>query len=142
MQSKISSMLDAVADFLEAKGLIKEAYEIDKVSDYIEKVAIAKKGTRVWSNMADKGQDYVEVVWDSSVAIMDRGKPSVGYSVMASVFSKDSKYDALVKEKDAHFSSLDFDRSLQHAEGLAKKYGLSEDVGLRHRAKVFGLRPI
>lgn len=33
MLSKISSMLDAVADSLEAKGLIKEAYEIDKIAD-------------------------------------------------------------------------------------------------------------
>jgi hypothetical protein len=29
-------MLDAVADSLEARGLIKEAYEIDKVADAIE----------------------------------------------------------------------------------------------------------
>ena len=36
MLTKISSMLDAVADSLEAKGLIKEAYEIDKVADAIE----------------------------------------------------------------------------------------------------------
>jgi len=34
--NKISSMLDAVADSLEARGLIKEAYEIDKVADAIE----------------------------------------------------------------------------------------------------------
>jgi len=36
MLSKISSMLDAVANSLEAKGLIKEAYEIDKIADVIE----------------------------------------------------------------------------------------------------------
>jgi len=39
MQSKISSMLDAVAESLEAKGLVKEAYEIDKIADNIEKVS-------------------------------------------------------------------------------------------------------
>ena len=33
---KISSMLDNVADFLEARELIKEAYELDKVADAIE----------------------------------------------------------------------------------------------------------
>jgi hypothetical protein len=37
VSSKISSMLDAVADSLEAKGLIKEAYEIDKVADKISR---------------------------------------------------------------------------------------------------------
>ena len=36
MLSKISSMLDAVADSLEAKGLIKEAFEIDKVADMLD----------------------------------------------------------------------------------------------------------
>jgi hypothetical protein len=37
MLNKISSMLDAVADSLEKKGLIKEAYEIDKIADSIDK---------------------------------------------------------------------------------------------------------
>jgi len=36
MLNKISSMLDAVADSLEYKGLIKEAYEIDKVADILD----------------------------------------------------------------------------------------------------------
>lgn len=36
MLTKISKMLDNVADKLEAKGLIKEAYEIDKISDQID----------------------------------------------------------------------------------------------------------
>jgi CRISPR-associated protein Csx3 len=35
MLNKISSMLDAVADSLEARGLIKEAYEIDRITDKI-----------------------------------------------------------------------------------------------------------
>lgn len=36
MLSKISSMLDVIADSLEAKGLIKEAYEIDKIADIVD----------------------------------------------------------------------------------------------------------
>jgi len=36
MQNKISSMLDSIADRLEAKGLLKEAYELDKVADAVE----------------------------------------------------------------------------------------------------------
>jgi len=36
MQNKISTMLDAVAEKLEAKGLIKEALEIDKVADAVD----------------------------------------------------------------------------------------------------------
>ena len=36
MLNKISSMLDVVADSLEKKGLIKEAYEIDKIADAVE----------------------------------------------------------------------------------------------------------
>ena len=36
MYEKISSMLDAVADSLESKGLLKEAFEIDKIADAID----------------------------------------------------------------------------------------------------------
>jgi len=36
--NKISSMLDTVANSLESKGLIKEAYEIDKMADKVEKL--------------------------------------------------------------------------------------------------------
>lgn len=36
MYDKIASVLDAVADSLEEKGLIKEAFEIDKIADTIE----------------------------------------------------------------------------------------------------------
>ena len=39
MLNKISSMLDDLANKLEAKGLIKEAYEIDKVANLLEKSA-------------------------------------------------------------------------------------------------------
>jgi len=48
MLSKISSMLDAVADSLEAKGLIKEAYEIDKVADEVEATLYNEPGTPVY----------------------------------------------------------------------------------------------
>ena len=36
MLNKISAKLDTIADSLEAKGFMKEAYEIDKVADMIE----------------------------------------------------------------------------------------------------------
>jgi len=36
MRTKISSMLDDIADRLEAKGLTREAYEIDKVADELD----------------------------------------------------------------------------------------------------------
>ena len=39
MLSKISSMLDTVANSLEKKGFIKEAYELDKVADAVEKLS-------------------------------------------------------------------------------------------------------
>lgn len=40
--SKLSSMLDSVADRLEAKGLVKEATDIDAISNTIE-AAVAKQ---------------------------------------------------------------------------------------------------
>lgn len=36
MQNKISNMLDSIADRLESKGMIKEAFKIDKITDTIE----------------------------------------------------------------------------------------------------------
>jgi len=36
MLSKISSMLDDIANSLEAKGLLKEAFEIDRISNTLE----------------------------------------------------------------------------------------------------------
>ena len=37
MHSKLSSMLDKVADGLESKGLTREAYEVDKIADMVDK---------------------------------------------------------------------------------------------------------
>lgn len=34
--SKLASMLDSIADSLESKGLIKEAFELDKISDELD----------------------------------------------------------------------------------------------------------
>jgi len=42
MLNKISTMLDSIADRLEAKGLIKEAYELDKVADEIQRLDFKK----------------------------------------------------------------------------------------------------
>lgn len=39
MRTKISSALDSIADHLEARGLVKEAYEVDKIADALEKAA-------------------------------------------------------------------------------------------------------
>ena len=39
MYAKISSMLDRIASSLESKGLIKEAFELDKVADAFDKLA-------------------------------------------------------------------------------------------------------
>jgi hypothetical protein len=39
LSSKIATKLDAISTFLEAKGYIKEAHEVDKISNLIEKVS-------------------------------------------------------------------------------------------------------
>lgn len=44
MVNKIASMLDAIADSLEAKGFKKEAYEIDKIADVLDKPNILYYG--------------------------------------------------------------------------------------------------
>ena len=47
MLLKISSMLDAVADSLEAKGFIKEAFEVDKVANTLEIASLIQKIERI-----------------------------------------------------------------------------------------------
>ena len=42
MLTRISFMLDAIADRLEAQGLIKQAYEIDKIADHLGAYEIDK----------------------------------------------------------------------------------------------------
>lgn len=48
MSIKISSMLDAIADHLEKKGLTQEAYEIDKVANLIDRRATDNKKIPVY----------------------------------------------------------------------------------------------
>lgn len=43
--NKISSMLDKIADSLESNGLIREAYEIDKIADSVEEKYITSGST-------------------------------------------------------------------------------------------------
>jgi hypothetical protein len=56
MTSKLAGALDSIADRLEAKGLIKEALELDKVADdlddpiYNNPKFIGKFNVRTWSN--------------------------------------------------------------------------------------------
>lgn len=55
-------MLDAVADSLEAKGLVREAYEVDKVADSISRIAIDARYSllcRVDPSMVNKAKQIV-----------------------------------------------------------------------------------
>jgi len=74
MLEKISSMLDAVADSLEKKGLVKEAFEIDKIADMIDisndiisKLQAAARKMDPYYN-PDNG-------WFSGESETDEGKP-------------------------------------------------------------------
>ncbi len=46
MYRKISSMLDEVANSLESKGFLKEAYEVDKIANMIEVISKENKEVR------------------------------------------------------------------------------------------------
>jgi hypothetical protein len=69
MLSKISSMLDAVADSLEAKGLIKEAYEIDRVADEID-----KKPANSFGNITTAKPELYSKILDSATLVGTDGK--------------------------------------------------------------------
>jgi len=83
MTSKISSMLDAVANSLEAKGLIKEAFEIDKVADIFDEQEKFKKFVKYFTRhdyLFDPYQDYTKYTSKDLLAALDTliGKGSVG----------------------------------------------------------------
>jgi len=38
---KVSAMLDDIADALQSKGLLKQAFDLDKVSDLLDKITVS-----------------------------------------------------------------------------------------------------
>ena len=92
----------------------------------------------VFSNKAEKREDYVEVRLGRD-AIHVRGVGNeTGWGVSSLVFSRDSRYDELVEFKKLH-------RSHQRAEAealirtVARQYGLTEDVGMAHRRRLWSV---
>ena len=64
MITKISYKLDAIADKLESKGLIKEALEIDKIADEFDQEAIKKDMFNRYKSYINTYQDYITVSAD------------------------------------------------------------------------------
>jgi len=67
MLNKISSMLDAVADSLEKKGFIKEAFEIDKIADELDIPVLRSANNdaetvvkKIFKDLKDKGKIFGE----------------------------------------------------------------------------------
>jgi len=83
---KLSSMLDAIADRLEKKGLTREAFEIDKVADEIEKLPTYQTSNRIenvpWSRWATKIKDlrkHHKIEYENSDETDVGGNPISGY---------------------------------------------------------------
>jgi hypothetical protein len=91
----------------------------------------------VYSNKARR-EDYVEVRLDDRVALRHAGRNIVGISVSALVFSRDAAFDGLVEFNKNHLPE-------QRAEAeallrtVARQYGLTEDVGMAHRRKIWSV---
>jgi hypothetical protein len=91
---------------------------------------------RIWSNKAPRAA-YVEVLL-CSAHLFDKRKmrKGIGWSVSANVFSRDSRFDGLV---DFTFNSFDKNEAEKKVKEIAKQYGLSEDIGLKHRQAVWAV---
>jgi len=91
----------------------------------------------VYSNKARR-EDYVEVRLDDRVALRWQGRNVVGISVSALVFSRDVSYDGLVE-----FNKNYLPEQRAEAEALlrtvSREYGLSEDVSMAHRRKIWSV---
>jgi len=78
MPSKLSSTLDIIADRLEAMGLIKEAYDIDKISDEIDSTNVLK-------------QDIYSILKKHNVGITHDGSEDADEDVIVKVINDISK---------------------------------------------------
>jgi hypothetical protein len=92
----------------------------------------------IYSNKAAKLEEYVEVTLDDRVALRHMGQNIVGISVSSGVWSRSPQYDELVDFNKNHTPE-------QRAEAeallrtVARQYGLTEDVGLTHRRKLWSV---
>lgn len=93
---------------------------------------------QVYSNRAPM-KDYVELQFGPA-AIRVRGVGNeAGWSVSSHVFSHDSKYDGLV-DFSKNFRAGDKAVAEKLLRETAAKFGLIEDVGLKHRKHVWGVK--
>ncbi len=92
----------------------------------------------VYSNKSSAREDYVEVTLDDQVALRHKGRNIVGITVSSQVFSRSPRYDELV-----NFNKNHTPEERAEAEALlrtvARQYGLTEDVGLVHRRKLWSV---
>jgi len=113
MRTKISSMLDAVADRLEAKGLVKEAFEIDKVADEVEVRPIEAE-----TDYGDEGPDPRDTYGPE----IDTGKRKVTLTFT---------------EKELFWMAGAFDLAYDHGtDASMKRWYKSMAEGLRKKATI------
>jgi hypothetical protein len=91
----------------------------------------------VYSNKAAR-EEYVELRLDDRVALRHRGRNIVGIAVSALVFSSAARYDGLV---DFNRNHLPEERAAAMAllRSMAAQHGLTEDVGLAHRRRIWSV---
>ena len=92
----------------------------------------------IYSNKAAKLEEYVEVTLDDRVALRHEGRNIVGISVSSMVISPSCLYDELVDFNKNHTPE---ERVAAEAllRTVARQYGLTEDVGLVHRRKLWSV---
>jgi len=62
MYSKISSMIDTIANKLEGRGLIKEAFELYKISDVLDKQPLFQDDIDSSINVTPEARKYIEEI--------------------------------------------------------------------------------
>lgn len=82
--STITVHLDKIADFLESRGLIKEALEIDRVADSMDKVAVSSVVMQISSllgletmtdmNLRNAIRDHMNVL----LGVITKNQPNAG----------------------------------------------------------------
>ena len=92
----------------------------------------------VYSNKAERRDDYVEVRLDREAIRVAGVGNETGWGVSSLVFSHSPRYEELVEFNKLH-RAHQREEAMSLLRTVARQYGLTEDVGLTHRRRLWSV---
>lgn len=122
---KISTMLDSIAASLEAKGFIKEAYEIDKIADMID---LQDEVLDIISKAIDSWREAYKGIYDLEVSYIKSAFIKANKKITEMIPDK-NKRDKLIEEAIlASLDPSDYGNSLRALSQLKYIFGVNSKL--------------